>query len=63
MKYQSHLGNFNDKDAIHFFHGGLKPELCQLVNNHPDIAADDINGLITLTECLDKMKINKQLFS
>ncbi|KAF9280690.1 hypothetical protein BGZ74_002553, partial [Mortierella antarctica] len=49
-RYHNRLNNFDDIDAIHFFHGGLKPEIRQLVNNHPDIAADDINGLIALTE-------------
>lgn len=63
MRYCSHLTDFTDKDAICFFCSGLKPELHQLVDNHPDIAKDDINGLIALTECLDKMNKNEHQYS
>ncbi|KAF9271648.1 hypothetical protein BGZ74_005760, partial [Mortierella antarctica] len=49
-RYRNCLNNFDDIDAVRFFCGGLKPEIRQLVDNHPDIAADDINGLIVLTE-------------
>jgi len=54
-RYCSHLTDFTNKDTVHFFHSGLKPELHQLVKNHPDIAKDDINSLIMLAERLDKM--------
>lgn len=57
-RLRSRLNNFDDRDAVRFFRGGLKPELRQLVDNHPDIADDDINALIALAERLDKM--NKQ---
>ncbi|KAG0318228.1 hypothetical protein BG000_004301 [Podila horticola] len=49
-RYRSRLSNFDDRDAVRFFRGGLKPELRQLVDNHPEIADDDINGLIALAE-------------
>ncbi|KAG0066186.1 hypothetical protein BGZ93_002751, partial [Podila epicladia] len=42
-RIRSRLTDFDDKDAVRFFRGGLKPELRQLVDNHPDIADDDIN--------------------
>ncbi|KAG0007626.1 hypothetical protein BGZ81_004742, partial [Podila clonocystis] len=29
-RYRSRLTDFDDKDAVHFFHGGLKPEIRQL---------------------------------
>ena len=57
-RIRSRLNNFDDRDAVRFFRGGLKPELRQLVDNHPDIADNDINALIALAERLDKM--NKQ---
>lgn len=57
-RIRNRIPDFDDKDAVRFFRGGLKPELRQLVDNHPDIADDDINGLIALAERLDKM--NKQ---
>jgi len=63
MRYHSHLTDFTDKDAIRFFHSGLKPDLHQLVDNHPDIAKDDINGLIALAERLDKMNKNEHQYS
>jgi hypothetical protein len=62
-RYRSRLNNFDDTNAVRFFRGGLKPELRQLVNNHLDIASDDINGLIALAERLDKMKINKRQYN
>jgi hypothetical protein len=34
-----------------------------LVDNHPDIAKDDINGLIALAERLDKMNKSEHQFS
>ena len=55
MRYHSRLTEFTDKDAVCFFCSGLKPELHQLVDNHPNIAKDDMNGLIVLAERLDKM--------
>lgn len=54
-KYRSRTTHFDDRDAVRFFRGGLKPEIRQLVDNHPEIADDDINGLISLAERLDKM--------
>jgi len=62
-RYCSHLTDFTDKDTIHFFHSSLKPELHQLVDNHPDIAKDDINGLIMLAERLDKINKNEHQYS
>ena len=62
-RYRSRLNDFDDKDAVRFFRGGLKPELRQLVDNHPDIADDDINGLIALAERLDKMNKHERQFS
>jgi len=62
-KYRSRLSDFDDKNAVRFFRGGLKPELRQLVDNHPDIADDDINGLIALAERRDKMNKNERPFS
>ena len=62
-RYHSRLTEFTDKDAVRFFCSGLKPELHQLVDNHPDIAKDDINGLIALTERLDKMNKSERQFS
>ncbi|KAF9305305.1 hypothetical protein BG003_001398, partial [Podila horticola] len=62
-RYRSRLNNFDDRDAVRFFRGGLKPELRQLVDNHPDIADDDINGLIALAERLDKMNKHERQFS
>jgi len=62
-RYHSCLTDFTDKDAVCFFHSGLKPELQQLVDNHPDIAKDDINSLIMLTEHLDKMNKNEHQYS
>lgn len=62
-RYRSRLTDFDDKDAVRFFRGGLKPELRQLVDNHPEIADDDINGLIALAERLDKMNKNERQFS
>jgi len=62
-KFRSRLDDFDDKDAVRFFRGGLKPELRQLVDNHPDIADDDINGLIALAERLDKMNKSERQFS
>ena len=63
MRYRSRLTEFTDKDAVRFFRSGLKPELRQLVDNHPDIAKDDINGLIVLAERLDKMNKSERQFS
>jgi len=62
-KLRTRLNDFNDKDAVRFFRGGLKPELRQLIDNHPDIADDDINGLIALAERLDKMNKSERQFS
>ena len=62
-RYRSRLTDFDDRDAVRFFHGGLKPELRQLVDNHPDIADDDINGLIALAERLDRMNKSERQFS
>lgn len=62
-RFRSRLNDFTDKDAVRFFRGGLKPELRQLVDNHPDIADDDINGLIALAERLDKMNKSERQFS
>ncbi|KAG0065889.1 hypothetical protein BGZ92_005450, partial [Podila epicladia] len=60
-RYHSHLNDFDDKDAVHFFRGGLKPELRQLINNHPDIASDDINSLIPMDLDLVRMQPNAQV--
>jgi len=62
-KYRSRITHFDDRDAVRFFRGGLKPELRQLVDNHPEIADDDINGLIALAERLDKMNKHERQFS
>lgn len=62
-KIRSRLTDFDDKDAVRFFRGGLKPDLRQLVDNHPDIADDDINGLIALAERLDKLYKHNRPFS
>ena len=55
MKIRACLTKFDNEDVVQFFHRGLKPKIHQLVNNHPDIADNDINGLIALAERLDKM--------
>ncbi len=55
-KIRSRIDNFDDRDAVRFFRGGLKPEIRQLVDNHPEISVHDINGIIALAERLDKMK-------
>lgn len=60
-RIRGRMTDFNDKDAVRFFRGGLKPEIRQLVDNHPEIADDDINGLIALAERLDKMNKNERL--
>ncbi|KAG0037412.1 hypothetical protein BGZ83_003454 [Gryganskiella cystojenkinii] len=60
-RIRGHMTDFNDKDAVRFFRSGLKPEIRQLVDNHPEIADDDINGLIALAERLDKMNKNERL--
>ncbi|KAK3806568.1 MAG: hypothetical protein J3R72DRAFT_507192 [Linnemannia gamsii] len=57
------ITHFDDKDAVRFFRGGLKPEIRQLVDNHPEIADDDINGLIALAERLDKMNKHNRQFT
>jgi hypothetical protein len=62
-KYRSRMSYFDDKDAVRFFRGGLKPDIRQLVDNHPEIADDDINGLIALAERLDKMNKYERQFS
>jgi hypothetical protein len=62
-RYRSRMSYFDDKDAVRFFRGGLKPEIRQLVDNHPEIADDDINGLIALAERLDKMNKHERQFS
>ncbi|KAG0007470.1 hypothetical protein BGZ81_004846, partial [Podila clonocystis] len=62
-KYRSRLPKLTDADAILFFHGGLKLELRQLMDNHPKIADNDIDGLIMLTERLDKMNKNEHQFN
>ena len=59
-RIRSRMTNFDDKDAVRFFRGGLKPEIRQLVDNHPEIDDDDINGLIALAERLDKMNKNER---
>ncbi|KAG0007632.1 hypothetical protein BGZ81_004740, partial [Podila clonocystis] len=62
-KYRSRLPKLTDADAVLFFHGGLKPELRQLMDNHPEIANNDIDGLIVLAERLDKMNKNEHQFN
>ncbi|KAF9117243.1 hypothetical protein BGW39_002416 [Mortierella sp. 14UC] len=62
-KFRSRITHFDDKDAVRFFRGGLKPEIRQLVDNHPEIADDDINGLIALAERLDKMNKHERQFT
>ncbi|KAF9272772.1 hypothetical protein BGZ68_002111, partial [Mortierella alpina] len=61
--YRSRTTHFSDRDAVRFFHGGLKPEIRQLVDNHPEIADDDITGLISLAERLDKMSKPERQFN
>lgn len=61
--YRSRTTHFDDRDAVRFFRGGLKPEIRQLVDNHPEIADDDINGLISLAERLDKMNKHERQYS
>jgi len=60
-RIRSRMTIFDDKDAVRFFRGGLKPEIRQLVDNHPEIDDDDINGLIALAERLDKMNKGERL--
>ena len=62
-KYRSCLDKFDNKDAVQFFRGGLKPELRQLVDNHPEIADDDINALVALAERLDKLNKSERAFN
>ncbi|GJJ75508.1 hypothetical protein EMPS_07866 [Entomortierella parvispora] len=56
---RSRLSDLDDGLAVKFFRSGLKPELRQLVDNHPEIAENDINGLISLAERLDRMKYDR----
>jgi hypothetical protein len=62
-KLRARLNNFDNEQAVRHFRSGLKPELHKFVDNHPEIADDDLHGLIALAERLDKMNKNERPFS
>ncbi|KAF9286818.1 hypothetical protein BGZ74_001218 [Mortierella antarctica] len=57
------INGLNDRNTVRLFRSGLKPKLRQLVDNHTEIADDDINGLIGLALRLDKMHKNGRQFN
>ncbi|KAF9325261.1 hypothetical protein BG006_011254 [Podila minutissima] len=57
------INDFDDRNAVRFFRRGLRPKLRQLVDNHTEIAVDDINGLIALALRLDKTHKNGRQFN